>query len=49
MRAGLIRPDLADRDLADLTAKLTPGLAGYGAMIVPVRFLRRIRTSKQAG
>ena len=36
---GLIRPDAADRDVETLTTKLTPGLAGYAAMIVLGLFL----------
>jgi len=34
VREQLIRPDLADADVKMLTKRLTPGLAGYVAMIV---------------
>ena len=34
VREKLIRPDLADADVKMLTKRLTPGLAGYVAMIV---------------
>jgi uncharacterized membrane protein len=34
VREQLVRPDLADADVKMLTKRLTPGLAGYVAMIV---------------
>ncbi len=34
VQAGLVRPGLADDDVKMLTRRLTPGLAGYVAMIV---------------
>jgi uncharacterized membrane protein len=37
--AGLERPDVTDQELQSLTTKLTPGLAGYVAMIVLGLFL----------
>jgi hypothetical protein len=39
VREQLIRPDLADADVKMLTKRLTPGLAGYVAMIVLGLFL----------
>jgi uncharacterized membrane protein len=39
VRELLIRPDLADADVKMLTKRLTPGLAGYVAMIVLGLFL----------
>jgi hypothetical protein len=39
VREKLIRPDLADADVKMLTKRLTPGLAGYVAMIALGLFL----------
>jgi uncharacterized membrane protein len=39
VREQLIRPDLADADVRMLTKRLTPGLAGYIAMIALGLFL----------
>jgi uncharacterized membrane protein len=39
VREQLIRPDLADADVKMLTKRLTPGLAGYVAMIALGLFL----------
>ena len=39
IRAGLVRPDTADNDGQTLTRQLTPGLAGYLAMLVVGLFL----------
>jgi uncharacterized membrane protein len=39
VRERLIRPDVADADVKMLTRKLTPGLAGYVAVIVLGLFL----------
>jgi len=39
VRAGLVRPDTADKDVQTLTRQLTPGLAGYLAMLVVGLFL----------
>jgi hypothetical protein len=33
-RAGLVDPSASEDELAYLTERLTPGLAGYGAFIV---------------
>jgi hypothetical protein len=32
--AGLVRPDAGDQEITLLTQRLTPGLGGYGALIV---------------
>lgn len=34
VRAGLVRPGADDIEVSELTVRLTPGLAGYGALIV---------------
>ncbi|HEU0041161.1 MAG TPA: hypothetical protein VFQ15_02310, partial [Jiangellaceae bacterium] len=39
VRERLIRPDVADSDVKLITTRLTPGLAGYVAMIVLGLFL----------
>ena len=39
VRAGLVRPDVPDKDKQTLTRQLTPGLAGYLAMLVVGLFL----------
>jgi uncharacterized membrane protein len=33
-RAGLLRPDITDRDASILTSRLTPGIGGYVVLIV---------------
>lgn len=39
VRAGLVRPGADDIEISELTVRLTPGLAGYGALIVLGLFL----------
>jgi uncharacterized membrane protein len=39
LRAGLVRPDAGDEEVTLLTRRLTPGLAGYGLLIVVGLFL----------
>jgi uncharacterized membrane protein len=39
VRAGLVRPDLADEEIQLLTERLTPGLGGYVVLIASGLFL----------
>ncbi len=39
VRAGLVRPDLADEEIELLTQRLTPGLAGYLVLIAAGLFI----------
>jgi len=42
LRAGLIRPDTADEEITLLSQRLTPGLAGYVALLVVGLFVPAI-------
>ncbi len=42
VREGLVRPDADDVEISELTVRLTPGLAGYGALIIVGLFVPEV-------
>jgi len=49
VRAGLVRPDLADEEIQLLTQRLSPGLAGYLVLIAAGRSCGRDRRRDRPG
>ncbi len=42
VREGLVRPDADDVEISELTVRLTPGLAGYGVLIIVGLFVPEV-------